>query len=50
MEIRRIDLSAVTDLESAIKNISTTLRAAGYLLASSFVYGNQLILLYQQPL
>lgn len=44
---KRIDLTKVKDLDKEIKNICTVLDAADYKLVSTFVFKNELILVFQ---
>ena len=47
-EVRRIQLSATRDVGQAIKDECDIMSAAGYVLASTFVYGGQLVLIFQE--
>lgn len=47
-EVRRIDLAATGDLEQAIKDLSENMAVGGYRLAATFVYGSQLLLVFQK--
>jgi hypothetical protein len=46
-EIRRIQMSAVQNLEQAIKDECDIMYAVDFLLVSSFVYGTHLVLIFQ---
>jgi hypothetical protein len=46
-EVRRIDLSTTVSLDSDIQNLCTIMQAADLKLAATFVYGTQLILIFQ---
>jgi hypothetical protein len=47
-QVRRIDLTQVSDLTNAIATLSDNMLAGGFRLASTFVFENQLILIYQK--
>lgn len=45
--IRTIDLGVVKDLNAEIKNLCVVMAASGCNLASTFVFRNQLVLIFQ---
>lgn len=46
-EVRRIDLAMVDDLDQAIQDLCMVLGAADFRLASTFIFQNQLVLIFQ---
>ena len=46
-QIRRIDLTTVDDLGAAIATLSDNMLAGGFRLASTFVFEQQLVLVFQ---
>lgn len=46
--VRRIDLAATQNLEADIQNLCTTLAGAAYKLSTTFVYQNELVLIFQK--
>lgn len=47
-QVRRIDLSQVSDLAGTIANLGDNMLAGGFQLASTFVFEAQLILIFQK--
>ena len=53
-KLKRVDLTdlmhSAKSLETIIEEESLPLRTAGFLIAGSFLFENQLMLIYQKPL
>ena len=47
IEVRRIDLSTVEDIDKLIKDLCTAMTGGGYHLVSTFTYQTQLVLIFQ---
>ena len=50
-KVTRIDLASIQNqtLDTAITNICDVQKGAGFNLAATFVYGTQLVLIFQKP-
>jgi hypothetical protein len=46
--IRRINLAGAQDLEAAIANLCMNQGTAGFRLAATFVFANELVLIFQK--
>ena len=46
--VRRIDMAQSQNLENDIQQECENMQAAGYVLASTFTYQSQLVLIFQQ--
>lgn len=46
--VRRMDLSAVQDIETDLQNLCANMDAGGYRLVTSFAFGNNVVLIFQQ--
>ena len=47
-EVRRIDMTTVGDLNTAIKDLCIAMAAGDYKLMSTFVQGTDLVLIFQK--
>lgn len=47
-KVRRIDLAATADLEAEITSLCDVQHGAGFVLASTFVFGTQLVLIFRK--
>lgn len=47
-QVRRLEIT--TDVEQKIVQLCDTMHAAGYAVKASFTVGNQLVLIFQEPL
>jgi len=47
-ELKRIDLSAVDDLDKTIKAVCENMYASDYKLSSTFIFQTQLVMIFQK--
>ena len=47
-QIRRVDLAEAVDLEKVVTDLCDNMAFGGYRLVSTFVYANQLVLIFQK--
>jgi hypothetical protein len=47
-KVRRIDLSTVGDIETALQNLCANMGTGGYRLVTTFVYNVELVLIFQK--
>ncbi len=47
-EVRKIDLSTVGNIETTLQNLCANMDAGGYRLVTAFVYGVNLLMIFQK--